>query len=93
MSTGPHQISRLTGNQMIAKFAAIIGILFLSALPFTTDVNLIVAPSPYSAPYFAAWAVGALVVYIRWHRTRMVREIALPLVIIFALLATGALFA
>jgi len=83
----------LTGKQMVAKFAAIAGILFLSGLPFTTNVNLIVAPSPYSAPYFAVSAGAAAVVYIRWRQRRMVREIALPLAIMFALLAIGTFFA
>ena len=86
-------MGQLSGRQLVAKFAAIIGILFVSGVPFTTDVNLIIAPSPYSTPYFALWAAVSAFAYYRWRQRVMVKEIAGPLAIMFALLAVGALFA
>jgi hypothetical protein len=86
-------MGELSGRQMVAKFAAIVGILFVSAVPFTTDVNLIVAPSPYTSPYLVLWAAVSAFAYYRWRHRVMVKEIAGPLAIMFALLAVGALFA
>ena len=84
--------NRLTGKQLVAKSAAIFSVFVVSFIPFTTDVNLIVAPSAYSSLYFAVWAGAVALVYIRWRRNRMIREITMPLVVMFGLLAIGALF-
>lgn len=77
----------------LTKWAIIAGVVVVSVLPFTTDLNWIVAPSPYSAPYFAASAAIATASYFRWRKVQIVKETAGPLALMFSAVAFLALFA
>jgi hypothetical protein len=77
----------------LTKLAIVAGVVGVSLMPFTTDLNWIVAPSPYSTPYFAAWAVVSGAAYYHWRGVRLVRQTAGPLSLLFSAMAILALFA
>jgi hypothetical protein len=90
IATGPAFES---AKRRLSRWAIVVGLVIISLLPFTTDLNWIVAPSPYSSPYFALWALVSGAAYYHWRRVRFVKQTAGPLALLFCASAILALFA
>jgi uncharacterized membrane protein len=86
------EANKLSGKQIALKAVGVFFLVTLSLIPFTTDTNLIAPPSRYTALYFLTWCLVVGSVCFWWRRVRMVREITIPALVMFAFFALAGLF-